>query len=173
MSQAFVFNPQRDAYRAIRGFYYQIQLTVVRWLELRGESVLICECGEDIDHVSRLPDADFETQRRILEQVKLRDRITLRSPEALSALARFHDAVTANPAIDLRYRFSTTATVGREQSGGFPRGLPGITAWDLAVRGELSPEEEIALIDALKRVVANSQCPPDLPNAAYALLRAY
>src|SRR5437763_16451505 len=110
MPQAFVYNPQRDAFRAIRGFYYQIQLTVLRWLELRRNSVLICECGEDIDHLSRRPDADSETQRRILEQVKLRDRITLRSTEALSALTRFHDAVTANPALDLRYRFSTTAT---------------------------------------------------------------
>src|SRR5258708_6566364 len=114
MPQAFVYNPQRDAFRAIRGFDYQIELTVARWLELPTESVLVCECGEDIDHVSRLPDADVETQRRILEQVKLRDRITLRSPEALSALARFHEALAANPAIDLRYRLSTTATVGRE-----------------------------------------------------------
>ncbi|MBI4219917.1 MAG: hypothetical protein HY682_07240 [Chloroflexi bacterium] len=173
MPQAFVYNPQRDAFKAIRGFYYQIQLTVIRWLELPHESVLICECGEDIDHLSRLPDADAETQRRILEQVKLRDRITLRSTEALSALVRFREAVTANPAIHLRYRLSTTATVGREQSGGFPRGLPGIEAWSLTVRGQLTREEEIAFVDALKRVVADSRCPPDLPSATYASFQTY
>jgi hypothetical protein len=30
MTSPFVYNPQRDAWKAIRGFYYQVELTVIR-----------------------------------------------------------------------------------------------------------------------------------------------
>jgi len=99
----FVYNPQRDAYKAIKGFYYQVELTVIRWLELQADTVLYCECGEDIDHVKQLLDADQATQVRILEQVKARERITLRSKEALTALTRFREAVANNPSLHILY----------------------------------------------------------------------
>ena len=171
--QTFIYNPQRDAFKAIRGFYYQVQLTVVRWLELTGETVLICECGEDIDHVFQLRDRDAETQRRLLEQIKLRGRITLRSSEALSAQARFRDAVVKNPGIQLLYRFSTTATVGQEQRLRFPRGLKGIEAWEVMRRGEFTQEETTAFVDALKALVADSQCPRELDQPAFSQLQEY
>jgi hypothetical protein len=38
MYTPFVYNPQRDAWKAIRGFYYQIELTIIRWLELQADT---------------------------------------------------------------------------------------------------------------------------------------
>ena len=54
MTSPVVYNPQRDAWKAIRGFHYQVELTVIRWLELQADTILYCECGEDIDHVRQL-----------------------------------------------------------------------------------------------------------------------
>src|SRR5206468_2109132 len=112
--RTFVVNKHRDAWKAIRGFYYQVQLSVLRWLEIESNEILYCESGEDIDHVKTVIDADADLQERLLEQVKVRRRITLNSAEAVSALARFREAVTNNPAVRVLYRFSTTAAPTRE-----------------------------------------------------------
>jgi hypothetical protein len=45
MTSPVVYNPQRDAWKAIRGFYYQVELTVIRWLELQADTILYCEYG--------------------------------------------------------------------------------------------------------------------------------
>ena len=83
----------RDARASIRGYVYQIDLTIERWLALDENEVLELECGEDIDIVSRAIQASDETERdRLLNQVKSRERrISLRSPEAIEALASFSE----------------------------------------------------------------------------------
>src|SRR5262249_54348776 len=71
--------PKRDAWFAIRGFYYQIQTTVKRWIHLAPSDVLECEGAEDIE-VLRNAFADGELRvERILEQVKVRESLSLRS----------------------------------------------------------------------------------------------
>lgn len=170
---AFVHNPQRDAYKAIKGFYYQVELTVIRWLELPADTVLYCECGEDIDRVKQLLDADQATQVRILEQVKTRDRITLRSQEALTALARFREAVANNPSLHILYQFSTTAIPVKERGLHFPRHLTGIESWNRVRGGTLGADETQAFIVALKDLVALSSCPQDLQESVFLRLQEY
>ena len=48
--------PNRDASAAIRGYGYQIDHTIMRWLDLRDSEILELECGEDIDLVAPLLD---------------------------------------------------------------------------------------------------------------------
>ncbi len=80
----------RDAFGTIRGFVYQIDLTIDRWLSLRSSETLELERGEDIDTVVRAMQGDEESAR-LLEQIKYRDRtITLRSPEAVEAIVERH-----------------------------------------------------------------------------------
>ncbi len=64
----FIAPKNRDAWSAIRGFVYQADLTIERWLSLESEQELHLECGEDIDTVSRY----FEdaVEKRLVEQVK-------------------------------------------------------------------------------------------------------
>jgi len=62
-------NPRRDAWSAIRGFYYQIQLTVQRWLELSPHDQLFCERGEDIE-VIRAALGGAPTLEQVFEQVR-------------------------------------------------------------------------------------------------------
>jgi hypothetical protein len=70
MHTPFVYNPQRNAWKAIKGFYHQVEVTTIRWLELQADTVLHCECGEDIDHVKQLLDTDGAIPTRLLEQIK-------------------------------------------------------------------------------------------------------
>ena len=78
----------RDAWATIRGYVYQVAVTIARWLELLPGEELHLECGEDIDKVSRALATSADEQSRLLEQVKHRERsLSLRSPSALDALA--------------------------------------------------------------------------------------
>src|SRR5437764_520503 len=99
----------RDAYAAIRGYVYQIDRTLKRWLDLVSGQVLELERGEDIDLVGRaMTSGQPEQESRLLEQVKHRDaNITLRSAEAAEALVNFRDHRDANPLVDLRFCFLT------------------------------------------------------------------
>src|ERR1700676_3781366 len=79
-------NPRRDAWFAIRGFYYQIQTTVQRWIHLASADVLQCESAEDIE-VIRNAFVDGEPRVEwILEQVKVRETLTLRSEPVVSTV---------------------------------------------------------------------------------------
>src|SRR5450755_1205286 len=107
----------RDAWATIRGYVYQVDVTLDRWLDLQPGQVLELERGEDIDVVSEAVQAiDHETRQRLLEQVKHRtSSLTLRSPEAIAALVNFFEHRTANPDVSLHFRFVTNASSGHER----------------------------------------------------------
>src|SRR5436190_11519947 len=130
-----IANPRRDASSAIRGFYYQIQLTVKRWLELASNEELFCERGEDIEVISGQLSGD-QPLEQLLEQVKIRESLSLRSSAAVSAVIRFFEATQlgAKPRL---FRFITTASPAKERGVSFPRDLPGPVAWNAARNREL------------------------------------
>jgi len=86
---AFVAIAGRDSYPTIAGFVFQVNVTLLRWLELREREHLELECGEDIDTVQSGLGGDTATEARLLEQIKARSTrsVTLKSKEALQALA--------------------------------------------------------------------------------------
>jgi hypothetical protein len=49
--KAFTTYEDRDAWFVIRGYVYQVHVTIFEWLSLQRGSQLLLECGEDIDHV--------------------------------------------------------------------------------------------------------------------------
>jgi hypothetical protein len=111
----FISDPERDAWATIAGFVYQVDLTILRWLNLDDNEWLELECGEDIDTVRQELEMDSPQDSRLLEQVKRRKaNITLRSSVALVAMANFCIHRATNPNIRLRFRFVTTAETGRE-----------------------------------------------------------
>ncbi len=106
----FVSNPRRDASDVIAGFVYQVDRTILRWLELKADEVLEPERGEDLDVVqigsTEVPDP------RTLEQIKRRSSpLSLRAPDALAAVAHFCEHRKVNPSTRLRFRFITTGTL--------------------------------------------------------------
>lgn len=78
----------RDAWATIRGYVYQVDLSIKQWIALEDKQVLELERGEDIDVVSEI--SKSEIQERKLQQIKHREKkITLRSNEAIEALINF------------------------------------------------------------------------------------
>jgi hypothetical protein len=138
MDDTFTPRYGNDAYGAIRGFVYQVDLTIERWLDLRADERLELERGEDIDHLSRAllrdetrNEGDTSELRRIMEQVKhLQRPITLRSSSVRAALCNAFEHFRANPGQRLLFRFTTTAVAAREASSPLPGGISGIQAWE-------------------------------------------
>src|ERR1700761_8395676 len=119
---------ERDARDAIGGFVYQVQVTILRWLALAPDERLELERGEDIDLIQAAV-GDGNPQR-IMEQLKVRARgLTLRTPEALEAMANYHEHRFTNPAWVIRFRFITTAQIGLERPPLFSDKTTGIGAW--------------------------------------------
>jgi hypothetical protein len=149
---AFATDPRRDASPTIAGFVFQVNLTILQWLELQDGQSLELECGEDIDVVEHGREDGRET--RLLEQLKTRASrsVTLRSAEALEALSNYCNHRAENPDSNLSFRYITTANSGFEQ--GWNRAESGIETWT-ALRqgryGELDRREAIAEIRAFLR----------------------
>ena len=115
--------PDRDASDTICGFVYQVQRTILAWIELPPETVLFCESGEDIDYARQAfaDETSPASRSRLLEQVKdLARNLTLRSSSVQEALANYLAVREQNPALDLQFRFLTTADAGRERGLAFP-----------------------------------------------------
>lgn len=156
----------RDARATIRGYVYQVDLTIERWLALNDGDVLELERGEDIDLVSQAIQTHDEGERdRLLEQVKNREaRISLRTPEALEALASFVEHREANATLRLRFRFTTTAEVACEQPAIFARSTPAIQVWMQLYHNELAPDEATRARQQILGFLRN-QNKPDKLNA--------
>lgn len=151
----------RDASDTIRGYVYQVDQTIARWLDLAPEQVLELERGEDIDLTALTADAD--NQQRILEQVKCyRANLTLRSSTAIEALAGFIEHRAANPGLSLLFRYTTTATVGMEQPSHLPGHLPGIAAWEKLRRGDDLSGDEEGLLKGIRATLNGAPQPSGL-----------
>ena len=123
----------------IAGFVFQVEVTILRWLDLRDTEVLELERGEDVDLVQQQITCAGIDENRLLEQVKRRSgALTLRAPEVLEALANFCQHRSSNPLIQLRFRFLTTTEAGREQD--WDRDINGIATWEAIRQGELGEE---------------------------------
>jgi hypothetical protein len=122
------FQPARsqDAWFVFRGFAYQIDTTLLRWVTLPHGGELILECGEDIDHAAHA----VVGGRRLLEQVKrLEGNVTLRNGDVLTAIANFLHHRSANPGHALFFRFTSTADIGIERPALTSERTAGIELW--------------------------------------------
>jgi hypothetical protein len=170
------FNPprDRDAWSTIRGYAYQVDLTIQRWLDLAPAQILEIECGEDIDLTGQALIADSEDQKRLLEQVKHRDSaITLKKPEAVSAIANFIEHCQINPDIELIFQYTTNAKVGKEQLSPFRDRIPAIEAWESLRLGSLEGRNQSELLAGIRQILRNAKKPHDLNNDTWQLFRNF
>lgn len=165
----FAFNERRDAWSTIAGFVLQVDITIVRWLDLQENEVLELECGEDLDLVQELNAPDLN-EKRLLEQVKRRSSaLTLRAGDALEALANFCQHRSANPQSALRFRFLTTGQAGKEQ--GWSGDAGGIQTWEAIRRGELVDPERSTAIEAIRSLLASVGRPTNVHEAEWHCLQ--
>lgn len=117
----------RDAWSTIRGFVYQVDHTILRWLKLQDDEMLELERGEDIDLIKQSLSLG---EIRLLEQIKYReDSITLNTDVIIELLRNFYEHKQNNPKKVLRFRFVTNAKYGQERPAIFAKGEKGIDIW--------------------------------------------
>jgi hypothetical protein len=168
---SFIHDPRRDATSTIRGFVYQVDLTVQRWVALKVNEALELERGEDIDIVGNGLAGDVE-ESRILEQVKSRAApVTLRSGVTVECVANFALHRERNPELRLLFRFTTNAFIATEVSSAFAGGQPGIVAWKRLRERDLSKTEEGDITSTLRRFYLNLERPSSTGTEAWKALR--
>lgn len=131
----------RDAWHAIRGFVYQVNHTILRWVKLTESEALELERGEDIDTIGK------EIQNnasRVLEQLKYREStISLNQASILEILRNFYLHKVNNPGLNLYFRYVTNAGYNMERPAFFIDGRKGIDVWkDLANLSSLDGTNE-------------------------------
>jgi len=153
----FDSDPRRDAYGVIAGFVFQVNTTIMRWLELKEGEVLELERGEDIDLVQS--DMRERVAERVLEQTKRRTKglLTLKSVEAREAVANFCTHREQNPGLSLRFRYVTNAQAGVEK--GWPDELGGIVTWEAIRRGQLVGEARAQAVSKVGAFLAGCEWP--------------
>ena len=162
----FISQPNRDASDAIRGYVYQVDITIQRWLALKQGEALELERGEDIDLISRsLPNIE----ERTLEQVKNYSKsITLRS--AVEAIANFIDHRQNNPGLkdNLRFIYTTTASVGKERF--LPETLKkkeGIVIWEQLRQGYLEGILQEQALQGIRQILSNTTKPKKIQKKTW------
>lgn len=166
---AFEVKRDRDAWATIRGYVYQVDLTIERWLGLRREQALELERGEDIDLVQKVLAGTDEDKKRLLEQTKHRDdNLTLRSPEAVEALASFREHQEANPELNLILRYSTNAEAGVERPSPIAGRTPAITAWQKLRADELNEKDKRAALRGIRTLLEGAARPEGLKEETWA-----
>lgn len=118
----------RDAWSTLRGFVYQVDTTILRWMTLYSNQVLELEKGEDIDIINR--SLENKELSRELEQIKYREtNITLNQEEVLEILFNFFLHRKNNPTYDILFRYVSNASYTTERPALFENGKGGIEAW--------------------------------------------
>lgn len=118
----------RDAWATIRGFVYQVDLTILRWLDLDDNEILELEKGEDIDIVSQ--NIQKQEYSRLLEQIKYREsNINLNRDYVLESFFNFFVHKSENPNHKLFFRFVSNTSIGIERPELFHDGKSGIEVW--------------------------------------------
>jgi hypothetical protein len=153
---------KRDAHATFAGFIFQVNVTILRWLQLPSGAHLELEKGEDIDLIQ---DAAVKglNGARIMEQVKqLRGkRLTLRSADALEAIANFCEHRSSRPGEKLAFRFLTTTSPSKERQWTGPNN--GILLWEKVRNGEILGDERRSAIGEIKAFL--QKCAAKVPKS--------
>jgi hypothetical protein len=118
----------RDAWSTLRGFVYQVDVTILRWLNLGDNEVLELEKGEDIDIVN-LDFNDTEISRE-LEQIKhTESTYSLNQENVINIFFNFYFHKKNNPKLKLLFRFVSNIGYNTERPEIFRDGKKGIELW--------------------------------------------
>jgi len=121
------------------------------------------EAGEDIDLIQSASAQGLENSQR-LEQVKQlrRKRLTLRSNDALEAIANFCEHRKSKPGEKLSFRFLTTTSARKER--GWAGIESGIVTWEKIRKQEIQSDARASAITMIKDFL--KACIPVVPKAA-------
>lgn len=141
-------------------------------MELPATRRLELENGEDVDTVQDGSPDGAVAEKRLLGQLRVRDSrsLTLRSVDALQSLANYCLHRANNPAVDLQFRYVTTALAGREQGWDRPEGA--IETWMALWRGSVGELERDEAVAALLQFLRTCEKPDKTSVEAWASLQS-
>lgn len=122
-------DPQRRAGPSIRGYEYQLWLSVEAWAALGESDVLYIEAAEDFE-VSALAGESRATQVKDHPGAT----ISLNTITAVKAIENYLEIVDKSPGRSVRYSYLTTASAVVEQDAPFGPDVPGLAVWRQAAR---------------------------------------
>jgi len=118
----FKVDANRDATDSIRGYVYQAYQSVLAWIQLKDNEILVLEGAEDFDI--------HEGASVTTIQVKdVSSKLTLRSQSIVDSLNNHWDCQEKNPDFDINFRFLTTANAGQEKGSPFGPDCKGLEYW--------------------------------------------
>jgi hypothetical protein len=151
----------RDAHATFAGFVFQVNVTILHWLKLLPGQHLELEAGEDIDLIQEAAALGLNDLSRLQQVKQLRKkRLTLRSDDALEAIANFCEHRRSKPGQNQEFRFLTTTQARREQK--WTGSGSGIEIWEKVRTGHLRGEARTAAIIAIKDFLVT--CIPRVPK---------
>ncbi|MEG4418116.1 hypothetical protein QUA70_05845 [Microcoleus sp. LAD1_D5] len=167
---AFTRQLNRDASDTIRGYVYQVDLTIERWLSLQPGEFLELECGEDIDKIYR--SLSGEEERR-LEQVKnYNSSVTLWS--AVTAIANFVEHRKNNSQETLNFLYTTTALVTKERpSPEMLKKKEGIFVWEQLRQGTLTEISQNEALEGIRIILSKDSKPEKCSDTTWAVFRNF
>lgn len=122
---SFKTDPKRDATDSIRGYVYQAYQSVLAWIQLKENEILVLEGAEDFDVHS----GSSVTTTQVKD---VSSNLTLRSEAVVDAINNYWTHCVRNPNHDVVLRFLATAEAGKEQGSPFGTGQKGLEYWQSA-----------------------------------------
>ena len=153
MSEGLIGDKRRQATDSIRGYVYQAYQSVLAWIRLQEDEVLFLEGAEDFDVHN--PERVTATQ---VKDTAGSGTVTLRSRDIVAAINNLWRHKQNNRDKNVRLRFLTTATPGREQGVAFGQFSTGLEYWACAKR-----DQELSL-EPLKSLLLTLDLEPSLAD---------
>ena len=118
----------RDAWATIRGFVYQVQLTILQWLTLDDNQILELEKGEDIDLITQ--GINNQELERTLGQAKFRENgVSLGRNDIIEILLNYFVHIKENPNAKINFKYISNTDCVEERPAIFLNGKKGIDVW--------------------------------------------
>lgn len=163
----FIPARERDAWATLRGFLYQLELSLEQWILLPAGHALELECGEDIDVIGETLSAEEPNTERMLQQVKYSENnVTLRSATVTEFLASAVEHRQTNPEVSLLFRYVTNAKIGIETSNPLKPRRSAIRRWQ-ELCNDPSTADTSGDIAKILQILLSSPRPPKLGAATW------
>jgi len=146
----FKTDPKRDATDSIRGYVYQAYQSVLAWMQLKENEILVLEGSEDFD----IHSGSSVTTTQVKD---VSGNLTLRTKAVVDSLNNYWSCHERNPDFDIVLHFLTTAEVGQEQGSPFGPDQKGLEYWQRA-------ESEHIDIGPLRKFLLTLELNPSLTS---------
>ncbi len=147
---------ERAAWGTIRGFFTQVLLTAIRWVDLGEAEIIVCEGKEDIDRY--IIDEDGAFLEPSYEQVKdYSGNLSIRNASVRETIAQFAVAFQthAENGTTPVCRFTTTSGRARQQISG--AGVDVLREWEEWARQTPDERESAPLVASLRKQLSDEE----------------